>query len=83
MIAKIVKGQGFKGVVNYILDQSKGTEVIDNNGVRLKSQETIIQSFISQLELNPALGCNLSPDRPPFPGAGHAPLGRRPDGGAR
>lgn len=55
MIAKIVKGQGFKGVVNYILDQSKGTEILDSNGVRLKSQETIIQCFISQLELNPRL----------------------------
>jgi hypothetical protein len=55
MIAKIIKGQGFKGVVNYILDQSKGTEIIDSNGIRLKSQETIIQSFISQLELNPQL----------------------------
>lgn len=55
MIAKIVKGQGFKGVINYILDQAKGTDILDSNGVRLKSQETIIQSFISQLELNPGL----------------------------
>ena len=55
MIAKIVKGQGFKGVVNYILDQAKGTEILDSNGVRLKSQDTIIQSFVSQLELNPRL----------------------------
>jgi hypothetical protein len=55
MIAKIIKGQGFKGVVNYILDQSKGTEIIDSNGIRLKSPDTIIQSFVSQIELNPQL----------------------------
>lgn len=55
MIAKIVKGQGFKGVVNYILDQVKGTEIIDSNGIRLKSPDTIIQSFVSQIELNPQL----------------------------
>ena len=26
MIAKIMKGSGFKGVINYILDLKKGTE---------------------------------------------------------
>ena len=26
MIAKIMKGSGFKGVINYILDPKKGTE---------------------------------------------------------
>ena len=52
MIAKIVIGQGFKGVVNYILDKSKGTELLDSEGVRLKSSETIIQSFVSQTEMN-------------------------------
>ena len=55
MIAKIVKGQGFKGVVNYILDKSKGTELLESEGVRLKSTETIIQSFVSQTEMNPRL----------------------------
>ncbi len=55
MIAKIVKGQGFKGVVNYILDQSKGTEILDSDGIRLKSPETIIESLISQAGMNPRL----------------------------
>ena len=55
MIAKIVIGQGFKGVVNYILDKSKGTELLDSEGVRLKSPDTIIQSFVSQVEMNPML----------------------------
>lgn len=54
-MAKIVKGQGFKGVVNYILDKAKGTEILDSNGVRLKSTDTIIDSFIFQSEQNPRL----------------------------
>ena len=54
-MAKIVKGQGFKGVVNYILDKTKGTEILDSNEVRLKSTDTIIDSFIFQSELNPGL----------------------------
>ena len=32
-MAKIVKEQGFKGVVNYILHKSKGTELLDSEGV--------------------------------------------------
>ncbi|MDR0506338.1 MAG: relaxase/mobilization nuclease domain-containing protein [Dysgonamonadaceae bacterium] len=53
MVAKIVKGQSFKGVVNYVLDKAKQTELIAANGVRLKSRESIIRSFIAQTELNP------------------------------
>jgi hypothetical protein len=65
MMAKIVKGQGFKGVVNYILDKSKGTELLDSEGVRLKSLKTIIQSFIFQTEMNSRLKnqvCHISLD---------------------
>ena len=29
-----MKGSGFKGVINYILDPKKGTELIDSSGVR-------------------------------------------------
>lgn len=53
MIAKIMKGSGFKGVINYILDPKKGTELIDNSGVRTDGVSHIIQSFIDQTELNP------------------------------
>jgi hypothetical protein len=53
MIAKIVKGKGFKGVINYVLDKAKQTELIAANGVRLKSRESIIRSFITQAGLNP------------------------------
>ncbi|MDR0507259.1 MAG: relaxase/mobilization nuclease domain-containing protein [Dysgonamonadaceae bacterium] len=53
MVAKIVKGKSFKGVVNYVLDKAKQTELIAANGVRLKSKESIIRSFITQSGLNP------------------------------
>ena len=53
MIAKIMKGSGFKGVINYILDPKKGTELIDCSGVRTDSISHIVQSFIDQTELNP------------------------------
>ena len=53
MIAKIMKGSGFKGIINYILDLKKGTELIDSTGVRTDSISHIAQSFIDQTELNP------------------------------
>ena len=56
MIAKIMKGSGFKGVINYILDPKKGTELIDCSGVRTDSISHIVQSFIDQAELNPRVG---------------------------
>ncbi|TRX72547.1 relaxase/mobilization nuclease domain-containing protein [Carboxylicivirga sp. M1479] len=52
MIAKIVKGKCFRGVVNYVLDEKKGTELLSSDGLRLKDTESIIQSFQSQVELN-------------------------------
>ena len=48
-----MKGSGFKGVINYILDPKKGTELIDSSGVRTDSISHIVQSFIDQTELNP------------------------------
>jgi len=56
MIAKIMKGSGFKGVINYILDPKKGTELIDCSGVRTDSISHIAKSFINQTELNPRVG---------------------------
>ena len=53
MIAKIMKGSGFKGVINYILDPKKGTELIDSLGVRTDGINHIVQSVIDQTELNP------------------------------
>ena len=56
MIAKIIKGSGFRGVINYILDPRKGTELIDSSGVRTDSINHIVQSFIDQTKLNPRVG---------------------------
>lgn len=55
MMTKIVQGQGFRGVINYILDQKKGTEILDSDGVMLEDPEAIIESFNFQTELNPQL----------------------------
>ena len=52
MIAKIMKGSGFMGVINYILDPKKWTNLIDSSGVRTDSISHIVQSFIDQTELN-------------------------------
>ena len=53
MVAKIVIGSNFSGAINYILDKEKNAEIIDNEGVRLKDNNSIINSFNTQLELNP------------------------------
>lgn len=53
MIAKIVKGASFGGVVKYILDPKKQTNLLDADGVRLKNIDTIAQSFELQRELSP------------------------------
>lgn len=52
MIAKIVKGRAFKGVINYLLDTKKNTEIIDLDGLRMKNKASVIQSFITQASLN-------------------------------
>uniref|UniRef100_UPI003217DB3C relaxase/mobilization nuclease domain-containing protein n=1 Tax=uncultured Draconibacterium sp. TaxID=1573823 RepID=UPI003217DB3C len=52
MIAKIIKGKGFKGVVEYVLDKKKAAEILSTDGVRTKNTPTIIQSFIQQTNLN-------------------------------
>jgi len=53
MVAKIVKGQDFKGVINYVLDKAKQTEILATAGLRMKSKESIIRSFNTQAGLNP------------------------------
>lgn len=55
MMAKIIKGQGFRGVVNYILNQEKKAEILDSDGVMLDDPEAIIESFNFQTELNPRI----------------------------
>lgn len=52
MIAKIVKGKGFKGAVEYVLDKKKAAEILSSEGVRNNNTQAIIQSFIQQTNLN-------------------------------
>lgn len=53
MIAKIMKGSDFKGVVYYILNDEKGTQIIDSDGLFLENNDTITQGFIGQAQMNP------------------------------
>jgi hypothetical protein len=52
MMAKIVQGRGFRGVINYVLDKDKA-RLLFAEGVRLKDKESIIQSFIAQSRMSP------------------------------
>ena len=51
-MAKIVKGKAFKGVVNYIIDEKKKTQILDADGLRMKSKSSVIQSFVTQAGMN-------------------------------
>lgn len=53
MIAKIMKGSDFKAVVYYILNDKKGTQIIDADGLFLENNDTIAQGFIGQAQMNP------------------------------
>ena len=45
MIAKIVKGNNFKGVVSYILDKEKDAKILVCDGLFAENKETIAGSF--------------------------------------
>ncbi len=51
-MAKIVKGSNFKGVVDYILDKGKGTQVVAYDGLFIENKETIAMSFNAQSQMN-------------------------------
>ena len=53
MIAKIVKGSSFKGVVNYILDKEKDAKILVCDGLFAEKKETIAGSFEAQVRMNP------------------------------
>ena len=52
MMTKIVKGGDFKGVVDYILDKGKGTQVVAYDGLFMENKETIAMSFNIQSQIN-------------------------------
>ena len=53
MIAKIIKGSNFKGVVNYILDKEKDAKILVCDGLFAENKETIVMSFEPQARMNP------------------------------
>ena len=53
MIAKIVKGSSFKGVVSYILDKEKDAKILVCDGLFAENKETITGSFEAQARMNP------------------------------
>lgn len=52
MMAKIVKGSDFKGVVDYILDKTKGTKTVACDGLFMENKDTIAMSFNVQSQMN-------------------------------
>ena len=52
MMAKIVQGGCFKGVVNYVSDKEKA-ELLVSKGLRNVDKNSLIGSFITQSKLNP------------------------------
>lgn len=53
MIAKIVKGSSFRGVVNYILDNGKDAKILVCDGLFAENKDTIAMSFEVQSKMNP------------------------------
>ena len=53
MIAKIVKGSSFRGVVNYILDKEKDAKILVCDGLFSEDKDTIVMSFEAQAGMNP------------------------------
>ena len=53
MIAKIVKGSSFRGVVNYILDKGKDAKILVCDGLFAEDRDTIAMSFKTQSKMNP------------------------------
>ena len=56
MIAKIKKGSGFGGLINYANDiAKKDTVIVDSEGVSLSSNATITAAFKAQSRMRPTL----------------------------
>ena len=53
MIAKIVKGSSFRGVVSYILDKGKDAKILVCDDLFAENKDTIAMSFEAQSKMNP------------------------------
>ena len=51
-MAKITKGSDFKGVVDYIIDKNKGTQLVAAEGLFMENKDTIAMSFNIQRQMN-------------------------------
>lgn len=51
-MAKITKGSDFRGVVDYILDKDKGTQIVAFDGLFMENKDTIAMSFNVQWQMN-------------------------------
>ena len=53
MIAKIVKGSGFREVTGYIIDSKKDARIIAHAGLFIEDVNTITKAFEAQAGMNP------------------------------
>ena len=53
MIAKIVKGSGFREVTDYIIDSKKDARIIAHAGLFIEDVATITKAFEAQAGMNP------------------------------
>lgn len=53
MIAKIVKGSGFREVTGYIIDSKKNARIIAHAGLFIEDVDTITKAFEAQAGMNP------------------------------
>jgi len=51
-MAKITKGSSFKGAVKYVIDERKEAQLLDADGLRLKSLSSVIGGFVTQAGMN-------------------------------
>ncbi len=52
MMAKITKGNSFKGVIRYVIDEKKEARILAADGLRLKNLNTVIDGFVTQAGMN-------------------------------
>lgn len=51
-MAKITKGNSFKGVIRYVIDERKEARILKSDGLRLKNLDTVIDGFVTQSGMN-------------------------------
>ena len=51
-MAKISKGSSFKGMLKYVIDEKKKTQILDTDGLRLKDLSSVIDGFVTQAGMN-------------------------------